>query len=93
MKAIKTLSFFKIVFNAKQILKNPLPFHRENFDKYGNFFRLHLGFGKFVIFTKDAEFTKYMLQKNHRNYIKSQLQTKELARYIGKGLLTINGDT
>jgi len=31
-----------------------------------------------------------MLQKNHRNYGKSRLQTEELAKYLGKGLLTIN---
>jgi len=29
-------------------------------------------------------------QKNHRNYGKSRLQTEELAKYLGKGLLTIN---
>ena len=33
-----------------------------------------------------------MLQKNQRNYNKSELQTKDLAKYIGHGLLTSNGD-
>ncbi len=89
---IQTVSFFEVLKNAKRILKNPLPFHHENFEKYGDIFRVHLGFGKHVIFTRDAGFAKHMLQKQHRKYHKSELQTKDLAKYIGEGLLTANGE-
>ncbi len=94
MKSTKDtdVSFFKVLKNAKRILKNPLPFHHENFEKYGNIFKIHLGFGKTVLFTRDASFAKHMLQKNHRKYYKSELQTKDLAKYIGEGLLTANGE-
>ncbi|WP_109301499.1 cytochrome P450 [Aquimarina sp. AU474] len=94
MKSAKdvNVSFFKVLKNAKRILKNPLPFHHENFEKYGDIFKVHLGFGKTVLFTRDASLAKYMLQKNHRKYYKSELQTKDLAKYIGEGLLTANGE-
>ncbi len=91
-KSIATVSFFEVLKNAKRILKNPLPFHKENFEKHGDTFRVKLGFGKSVIFTRDAGFAKHMLQKQHRKYYKSELQTKDLGKYIGEGLLTSNGE-
>jgi len=82
---------FRFLSNAGRILKNPLPFHRENFEKNGDIFKLHLGFGTKIIFSRDPHFTRYALQKNQRNYTKSKIQTKQLAKYIGKGLLTAEG--
>jgi len=89
---IPTVSMLRFVRNAGRILKNPLPFHKENFTKYGDIFQIHIGFGKKVIFTRDAGFAEYALQKNQKNYKKSTIQTKDLAKYVGKGLLTANGE-
>ncbi|TSE07379.1 MULTISPECIES: cytochrome P450 [Aquimarina] len=89
---IPKVSFFNVLNNANRILKNPLPFHHENFEKHGDVFEVKLGFGKSVIFTRDAGFAKHMLQKQHRKYSKSSLQTKDLAKYIGEGLLTAEGE-
>ncbi len=89
---IPTVSFFKVLKNANRILKNPLPFHHENFEKHGDIFKVNLGFGHSVIFTRDAGLAKHALQKNHRNYHKSALQTRDLAKYIGEGLLTADGE-
>ncbi len=91
MRQIPKVSFLKVLKNAKQILQNPLPFHHKNFTKYGDTFRVGIGFGKSVIFTRDPKLAKHMLQEQHRNYYKSPLQSKDLARYIGNGLLTSNG--
>lgn len=90
--SIPKVSFFKVLRNAKQILSNPLPFHHRNFKKFGNVFQVSLGFGNSVIFTRDAGFAKHMLQNQHRKYYKSSLQTKDLGKYIGNGLLTSNGE-
>lgn len=86
---VSTLTFLK---HATQIVKNPLPFHRENFSKHGDIFRLNIGPKKSVIFCRDAEFAQYVLQKNQKNYIKSEIQTKDLVKYVGNGLLTSNGE-
>ncbi|WBL26032.1 cytochrome P450 [Zunongwangia sp. HGR-M22] len=85
---VSTLTFLK---NAGSIVKNPLPFHRENFKKHGDIFRLNIGPKKSVIFCRDADFAQYVLQKNQKNYIKSEIQTKDLKKYVGSGLLTANG--
>ncbi len=89
---IPTVSVFKFLANAGSILKNPLPFHKENFETKGDTFKLHLGFGNDVVFTRDPDFARYALQKNQRNYGKSSIQTEDLAKYVGEGLLTAQGD-
>jgi len=91
-RTIPYISFFKILKNAKQVLKNPLPFHNNNFKTLGNTFGAKLGFGNSIIFTKDADFINHILKNNHKNYYKSPIQSKQLAKYIGTGLLTSNGE-
>jgi cytochrome P450 len=83
---------FQFYANSGGILKNPLPFHHDNFEKLGDNFRLKIGFGKSVIFSRDAGFAQYALQKNQKNYKKSTIQTVDLAKYVGKGLLTSEGE-
>ena len=92
MSEIPTISRFTILRNRKRILENPLPFHRESFEKYGDTFRIDLGKKSNWLFTRDPESIKHILQKNHKNYNKSDLQTKDLGKYIGQGLLTSNGE-
>jgi cytochrome P450 len=41
--------------------------------------------------TRDADLAKYMLQKKHKNFEKSIIQTVHLSKYIGYGLLTATG--
>jgi cytochrome P450 len=91
-KKIPTVSLIKFLRHSVDILKNPLPFHRQNFEKHGDTFRLMIGFGKSVVFSRDAAFAQYTLQKNQKNYTKSTIQTVDLAKYVGKGLLTAEGD-
>ncbi len=92
IEKIPTVSNFRVFKNRKDILKNPLPFHRENFDVLGSIFKVKIGPPGGIIFTRDPEFIKQILQKNHRNYNKSPLQTRDLSKYIGQGLLTANGE-
>ena len=91
-RSIPEVSFFKFLNHANNILKNPLPFHARNFKNLGDIFRLNIGFGKSVLFCRDASLLQHVLQKNQKNYTKSYIQTKDLARYVGKGLLTAEGE-
>ncbi|WP_130733512.1 cytochrome P450 [Flavobacterium sp. J27] len=92
LKKIPEVSLLKFIRHSLAILKNPLPFHKDNFLLYGNIFRLKVGFGKSVIFSRDADLLSYVLQKNQKNFTKSPIQTRDLAKYIGKGLLTAEGE-
>ena len=89
---IPEVSFLKFLKHSANILKNPLPFHHKNFEEKGDTFRLIIGPGKSVIFSRDAGLVEYVLQKNQKNYVKSEIQTKDLVKYVGEGLLTSEGE-
>lgn len=91
-RSIPEVSFWSFFRRSLEITKNPLPFHHDYFEKKGDTFLLHLGFTNKVVFSRNAEFLKYVLQKNQRNYTKSKVQTQDVARYLGKGLLTAEGE-
>ncbi len=91
-EAVHQVSQWEVFKNRKRILRNPLPFHQEKFEQYGNTFIVHIGPGKRIVFTREPETVRNILQKNHRNYRKSELQTRDLAKYIGHGILTSEGD-
>ncbi|MBU2927008.1 cytochrome P450 [Winogradskyella psychrotolerans] len=91
-KKIPEVSTFTFLKQALKILNNPLPFHHKNFEKHGDIFKLNIGFGNYAVFSRDAELAEYVLQKNWKNYKKSEIQTEQLAKYLGKGLLTSEGD-
>ncbi|MCF6131799.1 cytochrome P450 [Flavobacterium wongokense] len=88
----KQLSIFRFLLNAESIRKNPIPFHKRYFDQFGDSFSLKIGKTKHVILSRDNEVAEYILQKHHKNFQKSELQTKFISKYLGHGLLTVNGD-
>ena len=86
------LPLVKFFLNAEAIRKNPIPFHRQFFNLYGDTFAVKLGRRKHLMLSRDKEVVQYILQKNHKNYYKSTIQTKYLSKYLGMGLLTANGE-
>ena len=88
---IPTVPLNRFIKHSLDILKNPLPFHHRNFEAQGDVFKLNIGFRNSVIFIRDAAFAEYVLQKNQKNYTKSKIQTEDLVKYVGKGLLTSEG--
>ncbi len=92
MNTLPTVSKYEVFKNRKQILRDPLPFHRQNFEKFGDSFRVKIGPPEGVVFTRDPVIIRHILQKQHKNYEKSSLQTVDLAKYIGHGILTSNGE-
>ena len=91
-KKIPEVSLLKFIKHSLEILKNPLPFHNKNFKEKGDIFKLNVGFNTKIYFCRDASFAQYVLQKNQRNYVKSKIQTEDLVKYVGEGLLTSEGD-
>ena len=59
--------------------------------RFGDTFTMQVGGSRSTIVTADPEWIQYVLQKNHRNYEKSAIQTDQLAQFIGRGLLTNTG--
>lgn len=86
------LPLLKFFLNAEAIRKNPIPFHRQFFNLYGDTFAVKLGRKKHLMLSRDKDVVQHILQKNHKNYYKSTIQTKYLSKYLGMGLLTANGE-
>lgn len=53
---------------------------------------MQLSTKEIVLFTRNPGLIKHILQKQHRKYEKSPLQTVDLAKYIGHGILTSSGE-
>lgn len=91
-RKVPTVPAWEFYKNSLRILENPLIFHRKKFDKLGDTFRLKIGPGSSVIFSRNAGFAQYALQKNHKNFSKTTIQTRDMAKYLGQGLLTSEGE-
>ena len=92
VEGIPKVSRLRFYANARRILKNPLPFHHERFEALGDTFQLNVGWGRTVIFSRDPGLAEYVLTTNQKNYTKSPIQTEDVAKYLGKGLLTSEGE-
>nr|WP_321221661.1 cytochrome P450 [uncultured Psychroserpens sp.] len=92
MKEIPEVPLSKFIKHSLEILKNPLPFHNKNFEEKGDIFKLNVGFNTKIYFCRDAALAQYVLQKNQKNYVKSKIQTEDLVKYVGEGLLTSEGE-
>lgn len=89
---IPTVPLYRFLKHSFEILKNPLPFHHQNFVENGDIFRLKIGIKNSVYFCRDAGFLEHVLVKNQKNYKKSKIQTEDLVKYVGTGLLTAEGE-
>lgn len=81
-----------ILARLPRVMKNPIPVFNQNLKEYGDPYGVQMGKNKLGILTTKPEIIRHVLQKNHRNYEKSDIQTKKLASFLGRGLLTLEGD-
>ncbi|WP_116127199.1 cytochrome P450 [Lewinella sp. IMCC34183] len=79
--------------NLFRLARRPIPVFTEYLDRYGDNFILSISEARVTHFTRDAEVARHVLQRNHRNYEKSEIQTGEMGKYLGRGLLTNAGDS
>jgi len=89
---IKELPRYQVLLSLNKIVKNPIPLITETMEKYGNTYITYLGGVAKTYMTIDPVLIQHVLQKNHRNYHKPKIQTNGLAKFVGHGLLTINGE-
>ncbi|WP_165822155.1 cytochrome P450 [Hymenobacter edaphi] len=77
--------------NSWALAADPIPVITGYLDTYGDTVGLHLGGVRPTLLTRDPGLIQHILQKNHRNYPKSDI-SQGLARYLGHGLLTAEGN-
>ena len=91
MSNIPTVPRLKTIFNLTRFLENPLPIIDSALKTYGDTYMVFLGGTLRNIMTIDPDVIQHILQKNHKNYVKSDITKKRLGKYLGQGLLTTDG--
>lgn len=86
------LSILRFFVDAEGVRRNPIPYHEKYFERFGDSFSIRIGKSRHIILSRDNEVAQYILQKNQRNYYKSKFQSVYLSKYLGKGLLTVDGE-
>jgi cytochrome P450 len=84
-------NFIQSIPRTYKQVKDPIGSMEESMRKYNGTYSVMLGTAKFIV-TQDPAFIDYVLRGNHRNFEKSPIQTKQLGRFLGNGLLTSNGE-
>lgn len=84
-------NFFQSLVRTYKQVKNPIGTMEESMQRFNGTYTVNLGKRR-LIATQDPGFIDYVLRTNHKNYHKSAIQTEELGRFLGKGLLTANGE-
>ncbi len=74
-----------------KIVKNPAPFFRKVLLDNDGLLRIMMTY-RSTIMTDRAEIVRHVLQKNHKNYKKTELVKKVLVPQVGHGLLTSDGE-
>lgn len=75
-----------------RFVQNPIPVLDANIKIYGPTHCYYLGGVKKGFISIEPSFVQHFMQKNHRNYRKSLVQTEKLGHFLGNGLLTSDGD-
>ncbi|MEL6923833.1 MAG: cytochrome P450, partial [Bacteroidota bacterium] len=92
IKTIPAIPRLVSLARSFKFVKNPVPIMNEAIDVYGDTYKMYMGGLIAGYVTREPAVVQHVLQKNHRNYKKSKLATETVARYVGKGLLTSDGD-
>ena len=78
--------------DSAAMARNPVPVLSKYNETYGDTFRFYLGGLKEAIVTIDPAVIQHVLKTNADNYHKSEIQVKRMGHFLGKGLLTTEGE-
>lgn len=84
-------TFLQSLVRTYKQVKNPIGTMEESMTKFNGTYAVNLGLKRMIV-TQDPGFIEHVLKTNHKNYFKSPIQTDQLGKFLGKGLLTSNGE-
>jgi cytochrome P450 len=89
-KSLPTVPRLRSLLGSVRLAANPIPLLNDYLSTYGDTLVLYIGGVRPTLLTRDPGLVQHILQKNHRNYPKSEF-SHGIARYLGHGLLTSEG--
>ncbi len=78
--------------DSRDMALNPAKVLQRYIGDYGTTFKIYLGGIKEAIVTIDPAVIQHVLKTNADNYHKSEIQVKRMGHFLGKGLLTTEGE-
>ncbi len=90
-KLLPSVPFYKSLLKLPKLIKNPKEVMMASVQEYGDTYSVRMSAGERAIITCNADYIQHILQRNNRNYSKSKAQLEGLGKYLGRGLLTSEG--
>ena len=90
MAKIPTIGYLKNLASLPKIVKNPALQFKKFLDNNDGLVKIHLPYPAIV--TDHPELIRHVLQKNHKNYIKTKVVRTIVKDHVGNGLLTSDGE-
>jgi cytochrome P450 len=90
--SVPTVSRFQSFMDSRAMAHNPVQVLRKYTALHGETFRFYFGGVKEAIVTTNPVVIQHVLKTNSENYHKSEIQKKRMGHFLGKGLLTTEGE-
>jgi cytochrome P450 len=91
-QSIPTVSRFQSFLGSRAMAENPVRVLTKYVELHGETFRFYFGGVKEAIVTINPVVIQHVLKSNSENYHKSHIQKKRMGHFLGKGLLTTEGE-
>src|SRR5580698_3188485 len=89
---VPVVSRFRCFADSRAMFQNPVRVLSSYAETFGDTFKIYLGGLKEAIVTSDPAVIQHVLKTNAENYQKSHIQVKRMGHFLGKGLLTTEGE-
>lgn len=91
-QSIPAVSRFQSFLDSRAMTHNPVRVLTKYLELHGDTFRFYFGGVKEAIVTINPIVIQHVLKTNSENYYKSHIQKKRMGHFLGKGLLTTEGE-
>jgi len=90
--SVPAVSRFQSFLDSRAMAHNPVQVLTKYTELHGETFRFYFGGVKEAIVTTNPVVIQHVLKTNSENYYKSEIQKKRMGHFLGKGLLTTEGE-
>ncbi|MFZ0954920.1 MAG: cytochrome P450 [Candidatus Sulfotelmatobacter sp.] len=91
-QSVPAVSRFQSFQDSRAMARNPVQVLSKYTELHGDTFRFYFGGVKEAIVTTNPVVIQHVLKTNSENYYKSEIQKKRMGHFLGKGLLTTEGE-
>src|SRR5579863_3975790 len=91
-QTVPVVSRFRSFMDSRGMASNPVQVLTKYTELHGETFRFYFGGVKEAIVTTNPVVIQHVLKTNSENYQKSEIQVKRMGHFLGKGLLTTEGE-